>query len=70
MVLGLVSGIFLHRFIIMMGEVDIVMFGRTILPKSFIAAGALTILFSLFVNFVMFFKLKNVSMVESFKTVD
>lgn len=69
-VLGLVSGIFLHRFIIVMGEVDIVMFGRTILPKSFITAGALTILFSLFVNFVMFFKLKNVSMVESFKTVD
>lgn len=68
--LGLVSGIFLHKFIVMKGEVDIVMFGRAILTRSFILAGALTILFSLLVNFVMYFKLKSVSMVESLKTVE
>ena len=64
---GLVFGIALHTFVIRTAEVDMVMFGRSIYPPSFVWSALLTILFSLLVNAVMYRKLKNVSMVESMK---
>lgn len=64
---GLVLGIFLHAFVIQNVEVDAVMFGRDIRPISFVYSAALTMLFSVIVNLVMYGKLRRISMVESMK---
>ena len=63
-------GKILHRFIIETVEIDSVMFGRNIDPPSFLYAFLLTVAFSLFVNGVMYFKLKKINMVESLKSVE
>ncbi len=64
---GLAFGVALHTFVIRTAEVDMVMFGRSIYPLSFVWSALLTILFSLLVNAVMYRKLKAISMVESMK---
>ena len=64
---GLVLGIFLHQFVIRTAEIDMVMFGRSIYPLSYVWSALLTILFGVFVNLVMYRKLKKVDMVESLK---
>lgn len=68
--LGLVAGIFLHRFVVNVAEVDVVMFGRTIGWLSYILAAAMTALFAVLVNWIMHFRLKKISMVESLKSVE
>ena len=68
--LGMVIGKILHRFIIVTVEVDTVMLGRNIDPQSYLYAFLLTVAFSAFVNLVMYFKLKKIDMVESLKSVE
>ncbi|MCI6008274.1 MAG: ABC transporter permease [Ruminococcus sp.] len=67
---GLVLGVFLTNFIISTAEVDTVMFGRTVSWLSFVYASAFTALFALIVNFVMYFKINAISMVESLKSIE
>ena len=67
---GIVLGIILHRFVIVTVEIEEVMFGRNINFISFIYSSLLTIVFSAFVNWVMYFKLKKIDMVESLKSVE
>ena len=67
---GLLIGKILHRFIVETVEIDSVMFGRNINTISFVYAFLLTVVFSLFVNGVMYFKLKKINMVESLKSVE
>ncbi len=67
---GVLFGIVLHRFVILTVEIDMVMFGRNIDPSSYLYSILLTIFFSAFVNFVMYFKLKKIDMVESLKSVE
>ena len=67
---GLVAGIFMHGFVIQTVEVDMVMFGRLVHPISFVWSAALTMLFSVLVNLVMYKKMQKISMVESLKSVD
>lgn len=69
-VFGMLLGKILHRFIIVTVEIDSVMFGRNINMISFVYAFLLTVVFSLFVNGVMYFKLKKINMVESLKSVE
>lgn len=69
-VFGMLLGKILHRFIIVTVEIDSVMFGRNINMISFVYAFLLTVVFSLFVNWVMYFKLKKINMVESLKSVE
>ncbi len=69
-VLGLVMGRFLHAWMVLTVEVDIVMFGRTAPPYAYVLAAALTVVFSVMVNIAAHFKLKKVDMVESLKTVE
>lgn len=69
-VFGMLLGKTLHRFIIVTVEIDSVMFGRNINTISFVYAFLLTVVFSLFVNGVMYFKLKKINMVESLKSVE
>ena len=68
--LGLVLGYLLHIYIIATVELDYIMFGREILWPSYIYAVVLTMGFSFVVNFVMYFRLKKINMVESLKSVD
>lgn len=67
---GLVLGVFLTSFIVHTVEVDIVMFGRDIMPQSFLYALGLTFLFAIIVNFFMYFKMKKIDMVESLKSIE
>lgn len=68
--LGCVLGAILHRFVIVTVEVEMCMFGRNINLPSFLYAVLFTIGFSVIVNFVMYFKLKKIDMVESLKSVE
>lgn len=68
--LGLVGGVFLHQYIIKTVEVAAVMFGRTINGLSLVWAALLTVTFTLAVNFIMYFKLKKIDMVEALKSVE
>ncbi len=67
---GVVMGFFLHRFVILTVEVDMLMFGRQIETMSYVYSILLTILFAVFVNFGMFFKLRKIDMVESLKSAE
>ncbi|OUP06061.1 FtsX-like permease family protein [Anaeromassilibacillus sp. An200] len=68
--IGLVFGILMHSFVIQTMEIDMVMFGRTIQPMSFVWSALLTLLFAVIVDLVMYPKLKRIDMVESLKSVD
>ncbi len=67
---GVVMGIFLHRFVILTVEVDMMMFGRDIEWKSYLYSVLLTCVFAVFINFGMFFKLRKIDMVESLKSAE
>lgn len=67
---GVVLGKVLHLFVIQTVEVEMCMFGRNIELPSFIYSVVFTILFSLIVNGVMYFKLRKIDMVESLKSVE
>ncbi len=69
-IVGVVLGKFLHLFIIQTVEVDSAMFGRNINLPSYLYSLALTVLFSLMINGVMYFKLKRIDMVESLKSIE
>lgn len=67
---GLLMGIFLHRYIMTTVEMDNIMFGLKLNPLSYIYSVVLTLGFSILVNFVMHYKLRDIKMVESLKSID
>ncbi len=67
---GLVLGILLHRVIMVVVELDYIMFGRNINTISFIYSVIITVFFGLFVNKTMNGKMKKIPMVESLKSVE
>ncbi len=67
---GLVLGVFLGYFIIVTVEIENVMFGRNIHFLSFIWAILLTGVFALVVNFIMYFRMKKIDMIESLKSIE
>lgn len=67
---GLLLGIWLHKFVMQVAQTDSVMFGQDLPLWCFAAAFATTLVFAFLVNFLMFFRLKKVSMVESLKSVE
>lgn len=67
---GIFMGIVLHQFVIQTVEVDAMMFGRLIRPFSFVVSGVLSLIFSLFVNVMMYWRLKKIDMIESLKSVE
>ena len=69
-VVGCGIGRLLHLFTITTVEVDAAMFGRDIFPMSYLICALITIGFSAFVNWIMYFKLKKINMVESLKSVE
>lgn len=68
--LGCCLGKILHRFIIETVEVDSAMFGRSIHLTSFFYSLLFTVLFSVIINGIMYFKLKRIDMVESLKSIE
>ena len=67
---GIFVGIGLHALIMSLAELENVMFGRNIYPISFGYAVAITMLFAIMVNLVMYKKLKKIPMVESLKSIE
>ena len=67
---GLILGVLLHKVVLVMAEVDVVMFGRGISAKSFLYAAVLAFVFSMFVSIVLHRKLKKIDMVESLKSIE
>ena len=51
-------------------EMENIMFGLKLNVRSNIIAGLMTVIFSILVNLFMYYKLKNVQMVESLKSVE
>ena len=69
-VLGLVAGFFLNYYIIGTCEINMLRFNKTIEPLSYVYATLITIGFTLIVNFVTYFALKKIDMIESLKSVE
>ena len=63
-------GRFLHAWMVLTVEVELVMFGRTAPPYAYVLSAVLTVVFSIAVNIAAHYKLKKVDMVESLKTVE
>ena len=69
-VFGLIFGYILNSFILGTCEIEILRFKRIILPQSYLYAGIITIIFTFIVNFITYFSLKKVDMIESLKSVE
>ncbi len=69
-ILGVAIGIVLHKFVMTTVETDVYMFGRNLKAFSVIISAVLTFVFSMLVNWFMYFKLKKIDMVESLKSVE
>ena len=67
---GLILGRGLHLYIMKTIEMDKVMFGDAVRPVSYVYSFVLTMIFALFVNLVMYNRLRKVPMVESLKSVE
>lgn len=69
-IIGLIIAVPTHRVITGFIEGDDMMFLKSVKPLSFVCAGMLTLLFALIMQFVTYFKLKKVDMIESLKSVE
>ena len=68
--MGLFMGKWLHSWLIRTVEVDYLMFGRSVHPRSYILAALLTVIFSFSVNYFSFFTIRDIDMIESLKSVE
>lgn len=66
--IGLFLGKLFHKVVIMVGEVDIIMFGRAVGVKAYVLAAVCSLAFSMIVNLSLIGKLRRVNMVESLKS--
>ena len=67
---GMVLGKFLHQWLILTVEVDMVMFDRVLDLSSYLWAAVLTVVFSLAVNLTARRKLRELDRVEALKSVE
>jgi putative ABC transport system permease protein len=68
--LGLVLGVYLHRFVMYNIDIDAIDFNTQIATSSFLLSYGITFLFTAFVDVVMYFKLERIDMVESLKSIE
>ncbi|MGN0383029.1 MAG: FtsX-like permease family protein [Eubacterium sp.] len=68
--IGLFLGKWLHHYVILTAEIDLLMFTRSINFSSYVYSIILTIVFAIFINYTMHFKLKKVDMATSLKSVE
>ena len=69
-VLGLIGGYFLSFFIIKTCEINVLRFGKEIMPLSYLYAIIITLIFTMIVNVVTYFSLKKIDMIESLKSIE
>lgn len=69
-IIGLVLGVYLHSFVVITAEMDIVMFGRGSTITSYILAFLITIVFAVLINLIMNKELRKIDMIESLKSVE
>lgn len=69
-IFGLIFGYILNSFILGTCEIGILRFKRTVLPQSYLFASVITIIFTTIINFITYFTLKKVDMIESLKSVE
>ena len=67
---GQLLGKYLCTYLIRTIELDFVMFGRQALPRNYGMSIMLSLLFALIVNFLMYFRMKKIDMVQSLKSVE
>ncbi len=67
---GLLLGVWLHAFVLSVIQTNDIMFGPELPWWTFASAFVMTIFFAVLVNWIMYFRLKKVSMVESLKSVE
>lgn len=69
-VAGLVLGKWLHSFVMYNINIDMISFKTTIVPLSYVWSLLLTFVFAMLVNGVMYFKLEQINMAESLKSIE
>ena len=69
-VFGLIGGYFLSSYIMGTCEINMLRFSKQIQPISYVYASAITIIFTMIVNWVTYFALKKIDMIESLKSVE
>lgn len=69
-VAGLPLGKIFVSFLVVEIQMDMVMFPQNVEIISFIIGFVLTMIFAVAVNFLMYFKLRKISMVESLKSIE
>lgn len=69
-ILGLFGGYLLNMFIIKTCEINVIRFGKEIMPISYLYAIIITVVFTLIVNVVTYFSLKKIDMIESLKSIE
>ena len=67
---GIFFGMILHSYVIRSIEVDLIMFGRSISPLSYLLGAVLTIMFALFVNLIMYRDVRKIDMLKSMKSIE
>lgn len=67
---GLIFGFILNSFILGTCEIGILRFKKTVLPQSYLFAGIITVIFTIIINFITYFSLKKIDMIESLKSVE
>ncbi len=67
---GMILGIFLHRFVLDILETDASTLFKKIEWSSFAVSCLLTLVFSLIMQVITYFKLKTINMIESLKSVE
>lgn len=68
--LGLVMGSFLSNFILGTCEIGMLRFKKIVLPPSYLYSSLITIVFTYIINFMTYFSLKKIDMIESLKSVE
>ena len=68
--IGVALGRLLHAFVMHQIQVEMVYFQLRISWFSYVIAFALTMVFAGIVNFIMYFKIKNIDMIDSLKVMD
>ena len=68
--LGILMGHYLHIWLVLSTEIDLMMFGRQTNPMSYLWAALLTVLFAVIANVMAHYKMKQIDMVESLKSAE
>lgn len=69
-IIGLVAGIFLHRYVIYVAETDNIVFLHSIKWPSYIYSFIVIICFTIIVQILTHYRLKKIDMIESLKSVE